>query len=304
MSAIVLHFDDQREPAARFASALGALPSPIGSRRFPDGESLVRLPVPLPPRAIVFCTLGRPNERLVELMLAARTARRHGAAHLTLVAPYLCYMRQDIEFNPGEAVSQTIVGEFLAGLFDAVLTVDPHLHRIDTLAQAIPVGTPVAASAAASIAAFVASAVPDAVLVGPDEESAQWVARVAADARLPHAVCVKQRFGDRDVRVEFPQAAAAASLPAQALRGRRVVLVDDIASSGQTLIQAAHACLGAGAASVDAVVTHALCGDADIAAMTRAGIARLWSTDSLEHPSNAIALAALLADCCRAHGLD
>jgi ribose-phosphate pyrophosphokinase len=299
----LLCFGDQAAPARRFGAALGADCALIETRRFPDGESLLRLPLPLMPRAIVYCTLGRPNERLVELMLAARTARRHGAGHLTLVAPYLCYMRQDVEFNPGEAVSQTIVGEFLAGLFDAVVTVDPHLHRIDTLSQAVPVAAPIVVSASALVARFVADAVPDAVLVGPDQESSQWVAGVASRAALPYTVCMKQRTGDRDVRVSLPAAAGDGKVAAGALRGRHVVLVDDIASSGQTLVQAALACRSAGAGAVDAVVTHALCGDAEMAGLRRAGIGRLWSTDALPHPSNAIELSALLADCCREHGL-
>lgn len=52
---VVLHFPDQHEPAVRFAAALGVRGAEIASRRFPDGESLVRLPLPLPPRVLLFC---------------------------------------------------------------------------------------------------------------------------------------------------------------------------------------------------------------------------------------------------------
>ena len=144
----VLHFDDQLEPAQRFATALGLDSAPIETRRFPDGETLLRLPLPLPPRVLLFCSLGSPDRRLVELLLAARTAREHSVAHLTLIAPYLCYMRQDMAFRPGEAVSQRIIGGFLAELFDAVVTVDPHLHRIERLDQVLPAACALAATAA------------------------------------------------------------------------------------------------------------------------------------------------------------
>ena len=97
---------------------------------------------------MILRTLNNPNEKLVELLLAAQTARTLGASHLTLVAPYLAYMRQDIAFQPGEAVSQRIVGRFLAGLFDAVITVDPHLHRVATLQEAVPVTQAVVLSGA------------------------------------------------------------------------------------------------------------------------------------------------------------
>jgi ribose-phosphate pyrophosphokinase len=293
---VLLHFADQADAAGRLAAALSLRCAPIETRRFPDGETLLRLPVPLPARVLLFCSLGSPDVRLVEVLLAACTAREHGVAHLTLVAPYLCYMRQDAAFRPGEAVSQRIVGGFLGGLFDAVVTVDPHLHRIARLEQAVTGGArAVALTASAELGAYVARAAPDAVLVGPDAESAQWVAAVAAHAGRPHAVFAKTRRGDREVDV------VAEGGPA--LAGRPVVLVDDIASSGRTLLQAARVCRDAGAASVDAAVTHALCAGADLDALRAGGVDRLWSTDSLPHPSNVVPLAPLLARGLREHGL-
>ncbi len=299
-SAVVLAFDDCGAQAEALAHALGVPHATIVTRRFPDGETLLRLPVPLPASALVHTTLGRPNERLVELLLAARTARRHGVSHLSLVAPYLCYMRQDAEFQPGQAVSQTIVGGFLASLFDAVVTVDPHLHRIDSLDQAIPGVRAIAVSAAVPIAAFIASRCPQAVLVGPDEESQQWVGRIAALAGRPHAVCHKQRRGDRDVTVTLLGPGRAEP---ESLAGRQVVVVDDIASSGRTVIEAAAACRAAGAVAIDAIVTHALCGPDDLHAIHAAGIRCFWSSDTLAHASNAVSIVPQLAEACLAHGL-
>jgi ribose-phosphate pyrophosphokinase len=293
---VLLHFADQDEAAARLAAELSLPCAAIETRRFPDGETLLRLPVPVPSRALLFCSLGSPDARLVELLLAACTAREHGVAHLALVAPYLCYMRQDMAFRPGEAVSQRIVGGFLGGLFDAVLTVDPHLHRIDRLEQVVTGGAQaVVLTAAAELGAFVARTAPDAVLVGPDEESSQWVAAVASHAGRPHAVFTKTRHGDREVDV------VADGGPS--LAGRPVVLVDDIASSGRTLVQAAAVCRAAGAVSVDAIVTHSLCAGDDLDALHAGGVGRLWSTDSLPHAGNVVPLAPLLARGLRKHGL-
>ena len=133
---------------------------------------------------VLLRTLDHPNEKLVDLLLAARTARLLGARHLTLVAPYLAYMRQDMAFHPGEAVSQRIVGRFLADLFDAVITVDPHLHRIARLAQAVPVAQAVVLSGAPLLADLIAQRRPGALLVGPDSESAQWVSQAAAPSTM------------------------------------------------------------------------------------------------------------------------
>ena len=195
----LLHFEEDAAAAGRMASAAGLSTRVVLRHRFPDGELRLRLPPTLPDRVVVWRSLNDPNQKLVELLLVAQTARTLGAQHLTLVAPYLAYMRQDIAFNPGEAVSQRVVGRFLAGLFDAVITVDPHLHRVHTLQEAVPVPDAVALSGAPVLADWVALKRPNAVLIGPDEESLQWVAQAAARHGWDHAVCRKLRHGDRAV---------------------------------------------------------------------------------------------------------
>jgi ribose-phosphate pyrophosphokinase len=284
--SLLLHFDDETASAQRLAQA-AALPTALIERhRFPDGELKLRLPATLPPHVVLLRTLAQPNEKLVELLLAARTARELGAQRLTLVAPYLAYMRQDMAFTPGEAVSQRIVGRFLAELFDALVTVDPHLHRVATLQQAVPVAQAVVLSGASALAELIVRERPGALLIGPDEESAQWVAQAAAHHGLDHAVCRKIRHGDRQVDI---------ALPAIDVHGRAVVLLDDVASSGHTLAQAARALHTAGAASVDVAVTHALfVGDA-LQLLREAGIGQVWSTDCIAHASNAVSMAPALA---------
>ena len=284
--SLLLHFEDETDQAVRIAAATGMPLACIARHRFPDGELKLRLPASLPPRIALLRTLDHPNEKLVELLLAARTARTLGATQLTLIAPYLAYMRQDMAFMPGEAVSQRIVGSFLADLFDAVITVDPHLHRIQHLDEAIPVSRTVVLSGAPLLADLIAQRRPQALLVGPDEESAQWVAQAATRHGFDHAVCRKIRHGDRHVDI---------SLPDTQVRGRTVVLLDDVASSGHTLAQAARGLLAAGAASVDVAVTHALfAGDAG-PLLWQAGIRQVWSTDCIAHPSNAVSMASAIA---------
>jgi len=284
---IVLGFDDYDAPAARLAAYLDVRYAKIAVHRFPDGESRVTVPAPLPAHVAMCRSLDHPNDKLVETILAAEAARQNGARSISLVAPYLCYMRQDIAFNPGEAISQRIVGGWLAGRFDAVVTVDPHLHRVATLSEAVPAKLAIALSAAALFGEYLQQREPDALLVGPDEESAQWLAAAARAHRFETAVCRKQRRGDRDVSIDIPDVS---------LEGRAVVLVDDMASTGTTLAVAARRCLERGSATVDVLVVHGLfVGDA-VADLGRAGIRHVWSTDSVLHPTNVLPLAPLLAD--------
>lgn len=286
MSGLLLHFDDEAGSAGRLAAATNLASACIARHRFPDGELKLTLPAYLPERVVLLRSLDQPNEKLVELLLSAQTARHTGARHLTLVAPYLAYMRQDIAFHPGEAVSQQVVGRFLAELFDSVITVDPHLHRVVTLGEAVPVAQPVVVSGAPLLADLIAGQRPGALLVGPDEESAQWIAQAAAKHGFDHAVCRKIRHGDRNVEV---------ALPTVSVKGRAVVLLDDMVSTGHTVARAAQALLAAGATSVDVAVTHALLADDALAMMHGAGIGEVWSTDCVAHTTNAVAMAPALA---------
>ncbi|MDP2021926.1 MAG: ribose-phosphate diphosphokinase [Hydrogenophaga sp.] len=283
----LLCFDDEQTIAQAVAAAAGLTLAVIQRHRFPDGELRLRLPESLPPRVVFWRGLHQPNEKLVEILLVARTAHQLGAVHLTLVAPYLAYMRQDIAFNPGEAVSQRVIGRFLAGLFDAVITVDPHLHRVATLEEAIPVKDAIVLSGAPLLADHIATQRPDVLLIGPDEESLQWVAQAAARHGWAHGVCRKLRHGDRQVDIELPD------LP---FTGRAVVLMDDVASSGHTLAQAARLLKAAGAASVDVAVTHALFADGAVRLIREAGAGQIWSTDSIPHASNAVSIVPAVAE--------
>ena len=283
---MLLYFEDEAVMAARLAPAAGLTPVPIERHRFPDGELKLRLPPQLPARVVLLRGLQQPNEKLVELLLVAGAARELGARHLTLVTPYLAYMRQDMAFSPGEVVSQRVVGGFLARLFDAVITVDPHLHRIATLGEAIPVADPVVLSGAPALADWIARERPGALLLGPDEEAAQWVEQAAARIGHDSAVCRKVRHGDREVTIALPEVE---------LRGRSVVILDDMASTGHTVAQAARLLLAAGAASVDVAVTHALFAEGAEQALHDAGVGAVWSTDCIPHASNVVAMAPQLA---------
>jgi ribose-phosphate pyrophosphokinase len=123
--------------AKRLAARLGVAAAEIAIHRFPDGE-LGATVAPPTPVTIIYASLDRPNEKLVALLFAVEALRRNGAKRLVLVAPYLCYMRQDIAFQPGEAISQKAIGGLLAGLVDRVITVDAHLHRTADIHEVFP----------------------------------------------------------------------------------------------------------------------------------------------------------------------
>jgi ribose-phosphate pyrophosphokinase len=283
---LLLSFPEYSGPARDLATAAGLDFAEIDVHYFPDGESRIRLPEHIPQRIFICRSLDRPNEKLIELVLAASTARELGARKVALIAPYLCYMRQDKAFHPGEAISQQIVGKLLAAWFDEVITVDPHLHRVYRLEDAVPAAKALALAATDAMSVYLDSRLDNPVLVGPDEESEQWVAAIAQRNRLEFHVARKDRFGDSDVRV---------SLPAADYQGRHVVLVDDVASTGHTLEAACRELKPYQPASITVMVTHALfVGDA-LERIELAGADEIWSCDSITHPTNRIRLAESLA---------
>ena len=274
------------DDAARLAARLGIPLHEIDVHRFPDGELRVTV-AEAAATVILYLPLDRPNEKLLTLMFAAEALRRGGAKRLVLVAPYLCYMRQDAAFHPGEAISQKAIGALIARTVDRVLTVDAHLHRTKKIADVFPGIAADDLSAMPAIAEALRGIAPDTVVVGPDEESQGWVSDLAGRLGLTAAVARKTRGGDRSVRIAFPEPTL--------FKDRPVLLVDDIVSSGGTLIACAEALALAGARSIDAVITHALFPPEMTGAFTRAGIRSIRSTTSVPHPTNAIALDGILA---------
>ncbi len=286
----ILYFDDYAQQAKALAEALGCDSGKIQLHRFPDGESLVQLPTALPEHVLFCQTLHYPNDKLIELFLAAKSARQQGARQLTLIAPYLCYMRQDKAFVPGQAVSQQIIGGFLGELFDNVITVDPHLHRIERLDQAIPARQAVSLTAAGLLGKYVQGRYENAVFIGPDEESEQWVQVVAGPGNAEFVVARKIRYGDKSVAIELPE---------YDFSGKTAVLVDDVISSGHTMAETAKVLQQKGAARVVAICTHALLAPGAENLLEENGIDDLISTDSIPHSSNQISLALLLAEAVR-----
>lgn len=285
MTTCRLHaFPDTEAFARHLRRATGLGLAQVALHHFPDGESLIRIKPPAGDHAILVRSLHDPNTKLIETLLAADALRRAGARRVTLVAPYLPYMRQDTVFTPGEPISQKVIGSCLANAFDRVLTIEAHLHRVSRLSEAISCRAQ-SVSAVPAIAAWVKRTNTNTLVVGPDEESASWVRGIARAAQVPWIVGRKERLGDHRVRISFPL------LPSSS----RAVIIDDIASSGATLAVAARTLRRQGIATVEAVIVHAIFAPGALTRIHCAGIRTLVSCDTVPHSTNAIPSAPLVA---------
>lgn len=285
---ILVPFPDMTPLAEGIGRGLQARVRPLDLHHFPDGESLVTLPEGLDGEEVALvATLRDPDRLALPLRFAAATARELGAAGVGLVAPYLGYMRQDRRFSAGQAVSAPHFAQFLGESFDWLVTVDPHLHRIARLEDVFAIPA-VRVVTAPLIAAWIAREVPDAILLGPDSESQQWVAEVARMAGRPYEVLRKERTGDRQVVVSVPESADLG-------RGTPVIL-DDIASSGRTMVHAIERVLAAGGRPPVSMLIHAVFAKGAFDDILTAGAAQIVTTDTIPHSSNGISTAEAIAD--------
>jgi len=257
-------------------------------RRFPDGESYVRLhDNPAGRDVAIVARLDHPDDKLAALLFAAELTRELGARRIGLVCPYLPYMRQDMRFKPGEAVTSKSFARWISSGFDWLVTIDPHLHRYASLDEIYSLESQVV-EAAPALADWIAAEVNDPVLIGPDGESEQWVSAVAALRGLPWRVFSKKRHGDRDVTLQLPDL--------EGLAEHTPVLIDDIISSGTTMAEAARALITAGFNAPIVAGVHGLFGEQARETIAAAGIERVVCSNSVDAPESEIALDPLLAE--------
>lgn len=270
---------------------LGADAVRFEMRHFPDGETYVRIDSDIEDRAVaILCSLRNPDARFLPLAFLADTLRELGVRHVGLVAPYLAYMRQDRRFQPGEALTSASFARLLSARFDWLVTVDPHLHRRRSLREIYTIPAEVV-QAAPLLTEWIRGHVTAPLVIGPDSESEQWVREVAEAVPCPFVVLEKTRRGDRDVEVS-----AIPDLDRWA--DRTPVLIDDIISSAHTMIEAVrqlHERREVGLAAPFCVGVHGVFAEAAYEALQLARPARIVTTNSIAHPTNAIDLSAVLA---------
>lgn len=256
-------------------------------RQFPDGESYLNIISDVAGQdVVVLCQLHQPNNKLIELMLFAETAKQQGAKTVSLVTPYLAYMRQDKKFNPGECITSRHVSAWLSERFDSIITIDPHLHRYHQLNEIYSIPNTVL-HATDLIADYIRHNVVMPLVIGPDSESEQWASAVAQQADCDSIVLAKVRHGDHDVEVSLPEL--------ENYSDHQPVLIDDIISTGKTMIKAAENIVNLGGKPPICICVHPVFAEGALAEMQQADIAEVISCDTIFHESNKITVVEKLA---------
>ncbi|MBI1969007.1 ribose-phosphate diphosphokinase [Candidatus Woesearchaeota archaeon] len=275
--------------AKKLAKQLRARYVPVTIAAFPDGDLYLRYPVASlkgQTLVIVESFQPNPNETLLHILFAAETAKDLGAKKVILVAPYLAFLRQDARFKPGEAVSSQVMAKLLSNAVDKIITIDPHLHRYASLNELFTIpGKRLTADPL--LAEYIKRHYPDAVLVGPDWESSQWAAAIARSLGMASTTLQKKRLSPTKVQVRF--------VDHLAVKGKTVVLVDDILSTGKTIAAAAREARKRGARRVVAIAVHGVFVPGAFGTVKKAGVSHIITANTIVHPTNKIDITPLLA---------
>jgi len=256
-------------------------------RKFPDTEFFLKIKSNVKnQRIIIIDSLDKPNQKILALLFFINTARELGAVNIGLIAPYLSYMRQDTRFSAGEAITSDYFAKLLSQSLDWLITVDPHLHRHKELQEIYSIPTKVV-HATANIVDWLKQNVKNPLLIGPDEESQQWVAAIAQAVDAPYIVLKKVRHSDTDVEISTPDL--------HAYKKHCPVLIDDIISTARTMVAAVKHLHDANMQAPICIGVHAIFAGDSYKELQRAGAQQIVTCNTIVHPSNGIDLSKIIA---------
>ncbi len=238
------------------AKKLNASHSRLIVNKFPDDEILIRFKPDLRGRAVALVQsfYEHISDCIVEGIFAAKTAKELGAKKVVLVAPYFPYLRQDKRFHKGESSSLGIIAGLTDKYFDAVYIMDPHLHRKNKLSDIFKIKAK-KLTANALIAGYIKKHIKNPVIIGPDEESYKWARNVAEMLGVESRILRKKRYSSYHVEIKLNKKID--------LSKKNAVIVDDIVSTGHTILETAKILKRLGAKKIFCICVHGIfAGDA------------------------------------------
>ena len=284
---MVVSTKENSELAKSIAKKLKVHYSGLQVKHFPDGELYTRFTKPVKNKKIILIqTLYPPNEPILISLLAAYGAKDLGAKKVYLVAPYMAYMRQDKVFNPGETISSEIFGELLSA-FDKIITIDPHLHRHKTLREIFSTKTK-KLTANNLIADFVKNNFKNPVIIGPDMESNQWAERIANKTKSKSSIFEKTRFNSKKVSVDMKNKLE--------LKNREVIIIDDIISTGHTILEAIKKIEKFKPRSINVIGIHGIFTDKKVYESIKKRTKNLITTNTIKSKHSKIDVSSLIAE--------
>ena len=240
-----------RHLAQKIAKRLRCPHSNLKVKKFPDKEIGMRFMSSVRGRVVVLVQsfYGDINDCVVEALFAAETARDLGAKKVFLAAPYLPYMRKDKRYEPGECISGKVLSKIISRYFDRVYVVEPHLHRKIRLSGLFSIKAKELTSNP-YIVDYIKRNIKNPLIVGPDKGSLEMVKMAAQVLGCEYAVIEKKRISGREVKVRLSKKIA--------LDDKNIVFIDDIISTGNTILECAKSLKKLGIKKFYCIAVHGI----------------------------------------------
>ncbi len=240
--------------ADKIAQKLKISCSKLEVNHFPDSEIYLRFKSNIKGKIVVLIQsfYENINDCVVEALFAAQTAKELGAKKIILAAPYFPYLRQDIKFKAGECNSLKTIAKYIDENFDELCIIDPHLHREKTLKHIFKIKS-TRLTANPLITSYIKKnikKIKNPLIIGPDEESYKWAEAIANASGCDSAILRKKRYSASRVKVMLNKKIN--------LKNKNIVIVDDIISTGNTIIETAKLLKRLGADKFTVICVHGI----------------------------------------------
>lgn len=271
--------------AAKVAWELEDTLVPMETKKFPDGERYIRIKGELEDEVIVIQSTGYPqDENLIELFLILKNLKNMGAEKIKIVIPYFGYARQDKQFKGGEAVSAKIIAEILeAAGASQIFSINLHQDHI-TEFFSVPAYN---LSAMPLIADYIKDFLDDPIIIAPDEGALKHAKEVAGVIGCRYDYLEKQRISPKIVETK-PKSID--------IKGMQAVIIDDIISTGGTIVGASNILERQGAEKIVVACVHAVLVEDALLRIFTTGVDDVVATDTLSSDVSVISVAPLIAD--------
>lgn len=289
-NCILFALSGSEKLTAKLADISGIEIGSLETRHFPDGESYIRINSDVKNKIVILIYgLEYPDDKILSLLFIAKTVRELGSKKICLISPYLPYMRQDKRFKSGEAVSSILFAGLISECINHLITVDPHLHRIKNLSDIYSIDSVSVLHSTKNIADWISNNIDSPYIIGPDEESEQWIGEVARFLSAPYTIIKKTRHGDREVSI---------SMPGIDVKNITLtpILIDDIISTGTSMVTAIQELLSRGFKTPVCISVHALFDDETYQKLLKAGAKQIVSCNTIPHKTNQIDITNLIIE--------
>ncbi|MEA3255024.1 MAG: ribose-phosphate diphosphokinase [Candidatus Altiarchaeota archaeon] len=256
----------------------------IRIEKFPDGEIYVRILSDVKGKDCVVVQSTVCNDDLVELILLLDLLRDLGASEVHAVVPYLGYARQDKRFMEGEALSAKTVLKVLWGFSDSLTTINCHLRRMggEFIFHDVKVMN---LDAFPRLAGYFRDKLGEPLVIAPDEGSLECARNAAEVIGCGFDFLEKERLSGEEVRIGVKKLN---------VRGRDIVILDDMISTGGTVIEAAKFLYTQGARSVNVGCVHGVFSQG--VEKVRSSVDSLVCTDTIEGGVSRVSVAGLIGE--------